>query len=193
MGRRNLTRNKKKVAQDPDNVLLASDEAGFNLLSSCRRTYAPCGQTPILQQDCKYAHLSVIAAISPCGEIVSEIRDGNFDGEAVVGFLKQLLANFKKEIHLFWDGAKIHCGQAVKQFLATDPDAKRLFLYRIPAYSPQFNPTELLWNYAKNVDLKNVFSKNKAELSEKLDTVFDNFQCKKKTIAAFFKHPKVVF
>lgn len=184
---------KEKVAQDPDNVILASDEAGFNLLSSCMRTYAPCGQTPILQQDCKYSHLSVIAAISPQGQIVSQTRDGNFDGQAVVEFLKKLLDTFKKEIHLFWDGARIHCGKVVKEFLATAPAAKRLFLYRIPAYSPQFNPTELLWNHAKNVDLKNVFSKNKTELAKKLDTVFDNFQRKEKTIAAFFNHPKVKF
>jgi transposase len=191
--RRNTSINKKKVAQDPDNVILASDEAGFNLLSSCMRTYAPCGKTPILQQDCKYSHLSVISAISPQGKIVTQIKDGNFDGEAIVKFLKILLTTFKKEIHLFWDGAKIHCGDAVKHFLATDPQAERLFLYRIPAYSPQFNPTELLWNHAKNVDLKNVFSKNKKELLEKLNIVFDDFQNKNKIIAAFWKHPKVVF
>lgn len=157
------------------------------------RTYAPCGKTPILQQDCKYAHLSVIGAISPQGKIITQIKDGNFDGDSIVEFLKILLSMFKKEIHLIWDGAKIHCGEAVKTFLATSADAKRLFLYRTPAYAPQFNPTEQLWNYAKNVDLKNVFSKNKTELRVKLDTVFDNFQHKTDIIKSFFKHPKVKF
>ena len=174
-------------------MLLTSDEAGFNLLSSRMRTYAPCGQTPILQQDCKYAHLSVIAAISPQGKIVSDIKDGNFDGEAIVEFLKSLLFEFTHEIHLIWDGAKIHCGEAVKTFLATFPCAKRLFLYRIPPYSPEFNPTEQVWNHAKNVELKNVFSKNKKELKSKLDKVFDNFKDKQDIVKAFFKHPKVKF
>lgn len=193
MDRTNFTRYKKKVALDPDNVLLTSDEAGFNLLSSRMRTYAPCGQTPILQQDCKYAHLSVIAAISPAGELVQEIIDGNFDGPAIVKFLKRLLATFKKDIHLIWDGAKCHCGEAVKLFLSTEPEAKRLFLHRIPPYSPELNPTEQLWNHAKNVDLKNTFSKNKKELRDKLDIVFHNFQTKTEIIKAFFKHPKVKF
>jgi len=174
-------------------VLLTSDEAGFNLLSSRMRTYAPCGQTPIIQQDCKYSHLSVIAAISPEGEIVSDILDGNFKGEQIVKFLKKLLATFKKEIHLLWDGAKCHCGEPVKTFLATFPDAKRLFLYRIPPYSPELNPTEQLWNQAKNVVLKNVFSKDKKELRNKLNSVFDDFQLKKDTIKTFFYHPKVKF
>lgn len=157
------------------------------------RTYAPCGKTPIVQQDCKYSHLSVIAAISPQGQIVTEIMDGNFDGIAVVKFLKTLLNQFKKEVHLIWDGAKIHCGEAVKTFLANDPDAKRLFLYRIPPYSPQFNPTEQLWNNAKNVVLKNVFSKNKTELLGRLEIVFDDFKNKTEIVKAFFRHPKVKF
>lgn len=174
-------------------MLLTSDEAGFNLLSSRMRTYAPCGQTPILQQDCKYSHLSVIAAISPEGKIVSDVLDGNFDGEEIVKFLKKLLKTFHKQIHLIWDGAKCHCGETVKTFLATFPDAKRLFLYRIPPYSPELNPTEQLWNIAKNVELKNVFSKSKKELRDKLDTVFDKLKNKTDTIKAFFKHPKVKF
>lgn len=174
-------------------MLLTSDEAGFNLLSSRMRTYAPCGQTPILQQDCKYSHLSVIAAISPEGKIVSDILDGNFDGEEIVKFLKKLLTTFNKQIHLIWDGAKCHCGETVKTFLATFPDAKRLFLYRIPPYSPELNPTEQLWNIAKNVEMKNAFSKSKKELRGKIDSVFDKFQDKSDTIRAFFKHPKVKF
>jgi transposase len=174
-------------------VLLTSDEAGFNLLASRMRTYAPCGQTPILQQDCKYAHLSVIAAISPQGEMINQIIDGNFDGHAIVRFLKKLLATFKKEIHLIWDGAKCHAGQVVKTFLANDPDAKRLFLYKTPPYSPELNPTEQLWNHAKNVEMKNIFSKNKKELLRKLDTVFGNMKNKKNIIQAFFKHPKIKF
>lgn len=193
MGRRNITRNKKKVAQDPENVLLTSDEAGFNLLASSLRTYAPCGQTPILQQDCKYTHLSVIAAISQQGDLVSKAIQGSFDGAGIVEFLKILLKQFKKEIHLIWDGAKIHCGEAVKQFLSTDEQAKRLFLYRIPPYSPELNPTEQLWNHAKNVEMKNNFSKNKEELDSKVNTVFQKLKSKKETIEAFFKHPKVRF
>jgi transposase len=193
LDRADVARNKKKVAQDPGNVLLTSDEAGFNLLSSCLRTYAPRGRTPVVQQDCKYAHLSVIAAISTTGAIVSDMIDGNFDGEKIVGFLRKLLGSFRKEIHLVWDGAKCHMGQAVKDFLKSDPEAKRLFLYRIPPYSPELNPTEQLWNNVKNVELKNQFSKNKSELKEKLIKVFENIKEKTNVISAFFKHPKVAF
>ena len=39
----------------------------------------------------------------------------------------------------------IHAGQAVKEILTTEPKVKRLFLYRIPLYSPELNSTEQLW------------------------------------------------
>jgi transposase len=174
-------------------VLLTADEAGFNLLSSAMRTYAFHGCTPILQQDCKYTHLSVIAAISPGGSIISDLRDSSFDGASIVAFLRRLLATFQKEIHLIWDGANIHSCQAVRDFLSTEPQAKRLFLYRIPAYSPELNPTEQLWNNMKNVQLKNVFSKNRKQLEENVIKTLNSITDKKELIAAFFRHPKVVF
>ena len=68
-----------------------------------------------------------------------------------------------------------------------------MFLYRSPPYSPELNPTEQVWNHAKNVELKNVFSKNKKELKLKLDKLFDNFKDKQDIIKAFFKYPKVEF
>lgn len=157
------------------------------------RTYAPCGKTPVLQQDCKYTHLSAIAAISVNGEIIADIKEDSFDGPAIVDFLRKILSAFKKEIHLIWDGAKIHAGEAVKEFLNTEPDAKRLFLYRIPPYSPELNPTEQLWNNLKNVKLKNVFSKNKKELKENLEKALTKIKENNDIIKGFFRHPQVVF
>jgi hypothetical protein len=45
----------------------------------------------------------------------------------------------------------------------------------------------------KNVELKNVFSKNKKELLENLNKTFDKLESKKEIIKSFFRHPKVVF
>jgi transposase len=190
---RNTTSYKKKVAEDPENILLTVDEAGFNLLASTQRTYAPCGKTPVIQQDCKYTHLSVIAAISPKGELVTEIRETPFDSEAIVKFLRALLILFKKDIHLIWDGAKIHANETIKTFLDTDTEAKRLHLYRIPPYSPELNPTEQVWNNLKNVKMKNSFSKNKQELKLKLNKAIDTLKTQTDIVKAFFKHPQVVF
>lgn len=106
-------------------------------------------------------------------------------------FLKQLLTQFKEHLNVIWDGAKIHCGEAVKNFLATDPQAHRLQLYRIPAYSPELNASEQIWNYAKNVSLKNVFSKNISVLKTNVTDALEELKYNESILKAFFKHPKV--
>ena len=167
------------------------DEAGINLLPSVQRTYAPCGQTPVVQQDCKYTHVSVISGISPKGELIYTTRNKSFDGDAIVEFLKKVLSCFKNQIHLIWDGAKIHIGEAVKNFLTNNPDAKRLQLYRIPPYSPQLNADEQVWNHIKNVKLKNTFFKNLTILKQNVESAMAELQTQTETVKAFFQHPQV--
>jgi transposase len=59
----------KKPAAEETRVILYIDESAFYLLPQLRQTWAPAGQTPVLNDGCQYAHLSVISAISPAGDI----------------------------------------------------------------------------------------------------------------------------
>jgi transposase len=43
----------------------------------------------------------------------------------------------------------------VKEFLAGGA-AARIHLEQLPAYAPELNPDEGIWNYSKRVELKNV-------------------------------------
>lgn len=55
------------------------------------RTYAPRGQTPILQVPLTKDHLSVISGITPEGKLFHMGREVAFHGEEVVIFLRHLL------------------------------------------------------------------------------------------------------
>lgn len=118
------------------------------------RTYAPRGQTPVLRAPLSYDHLSVISAITPDGRLFTHIQDEAFRGPAIVGFLRQLLRQVRGKLLVIWDGASIHHCQAVKDFLAAGA-AKRLHLERLPAYAPDLNPDEGVWNHLKRSELKN--------------------------------------
>jgi len=50
-------------------TILFVDHSGFYLLPTVVRTYAPIGQTPILQETLSRDHLSVISAISLEGKL----------------------------------------------------------------------------------------------------------------------------
>ena len=56
-------------------------------------TYAPRGQTPVLNVKQTYDHLSAIGGITPDGRIFLKMQDHSYKGPDVVRFL-QLLAAF---------------------------------------------------------------------------------------------------
>lgn len=61
-------------------------------------------------------------------------------------FLRDLLRHIHGHIVLLWDGGSIHGGEAVAKLLARHP---RLHVERFPAYAPEMNPDELVWNHLK--------------------------------------------
>jgi transposase len=131
------------------------DEAGFYLLPSVVRTYAPCGQTPVLTVPLSRDHLSAISALTADGRLLLRLQERAFRGPAIVRFLQHLLQHVPGKLLVLWDGAPIHRSQPVKEFLASGA-AARLHLEPLPAYAPDLNPDEGIWRYLKRVELRNV-------------------------------------
>jgi transposase len=131
------------------------DESGFYLLPLALRTWAPRGQTPILQVPLTHDHLPAISAITLDGRLFLQVREDSYDGEAVVDLLRVVLRQIPGKLLVIWDGSPIHHGQAVKDFLRAGA-AKRLQLEQLPGYAPDLNPDEGIWNYLKRVELANV-------------------------------------
>jgi transposase len=141
-------------AQAEQRTILFVDEAGFYPLPFVARTYAPCGQTPVLHAPLTHDHLSVISAVTPQGQLFTHSQDAALRGPDLVAFLRQVLRQVRGKLLVIWDGAPIHRGQAVKDFLAAGA-AARLHLAQLPPYAPDLNPDEGVWNHLKRVELKN--------------------------------------
>ena len=118
------------------------------------RTDAPCGQTPVLRTPGTRDHLSVIGGVTDDGRLFTHIQEEAFTGEAVVAFVRQLLRQIAGKLLVVWDGATIHRGQTVNDFLAQGATA-RVHLERLPADAPELNPAEGVWNMLKRGELKN--------------------------------------
>jgi transposase len=148
-------------------VILWADESGFYLLPGLVRTYAPRGQTPILRVPLTRDHLSVISAIGPDGELVLMAEERALNSADVARFLRYLLELIPEPLLVIWDGGPIHRGQPVRELLAeVGPD--RLRVERLPAYAPDLNPDEGIWNYLKRVELRNVCCASLRHLREAL-------------------------
>ncbi len=98
------------------------------------RTYAPVGQTPVLQVPLTRDHLSAIGGITPQGRIFMQMQEQAYRAHHVVEFLRLLLRKVSGKLLVIWDGSPSHRAKEIKEFLAAGA-AKRLHLERLPGYA----------------------------------------------------------
>jgi transposase len=148
------------------------------------------GQTPILREWCTRDHLSAISAISPEGKLYFRSQDHAIDSADVVAFLEHLLREVSGQMVIIWDGSPIHRSQTIKEFLANGA-AHRLPLERLPAYAPELNPDEGLWQPLKGVELCHVCGFHLPQLRAELRDAVKRVRRKPRLIQSFFRGAKL--
>lgn len=113
-----------------------------------RRTWAPVGQTPVIPYNYRHDRLATLATltVSPKRQhlgLYLRFQAGNFKAVHVADCLRTLLRQLRGHVILLWDRARIHRGRAIEAVRQAYP---RLHLEEFPAYAPDLNPTEQLWN-----------------------------------------------
>ena len=180
-----------KKAKAEGRVILYVDEAACYLLPLLAHTWAPCGQTPVILEQAGRLHLSLIAAIAPNGRLYVAGQDQPFTSEDIVWFLGKLCSRYRKrDLLVIWDGASIHRSEVVKTFLKERPG--RIHLVRLPAYSPELNPVELVWSQLKRSLKNQVFSSLKGLAVAVLEQV-RLLEQDPKLVKAFFRKKEIGF
>lgn len=104
------------------------------------------------------------------GEVERMEPEGNCTAETSAAFLRQLRANHPQPLIVVWDNGPAHHGDAIRDLLAT-PDL-RLRLVALPAYSPDFNGDEAIWDWAREEVTANTCLGTKAKVQEKMEQFF---------------------
>ncbi len=139
-----------KRARQLKAVILFGDEVSFAQWGSLCRTWAPRGKQPKVPTCGKRKGMKVFGVIEVAhGDFLSLECEGKFNGEASTRFLKVVLSRYSCPVILIEDGASYHGGPVVNSFKAQMEAKGRLFVERLPAYSPDKNPIEKLWKNTK--------------------------------------------
>jgi putative transposase len=106
------------------------------------------GHTPIRSSNYKPDRISALAAltVSPKRQhlgLYIRFQPRNFQAVEVAAFLRALLRHLRGPIILLWDRGSIHRGPPIEAVRQAHP---RLHLEEFPAYAPELNPTEQVWN-----------------------------------------------
>jgi putative transposase len=153
--------------------LALMDESGLLMAPLVRRTWAPRGRPPALEQSGAHREkVSVAAALwlSPrrdrLGLYCQTLPDGYFDNWYVAAFLEAMLHDLEGRFVVVWDGGTMHKGDPIRR-LATH-FADRLSLESLPPWAPMLNPVEPLWGWLKYGQLCNFAPEDAHELDRRV-------------------------
>jgi transposase len=152
------------LLSDPSVKTFFGDEAGFEGDPRPRQRWVKRGSRPTQPYYGGHVRQNVVGAVNPAdGQLVSLIVPHN-DTEVFQAFLdtmaKEVCAEVGKRVVLVLDNASWHKSKSLNWHHI---EAKFL-----PAYSPDFNPIERLWQHLKGNHLAGFLTKRGEELSDKL-------------------------
>lgn len=178
-------------AQGSGAEILFWDESGFRADAVHGKTWAPRGQTPVIERPGQRQSISAASAVSAKGAFWFATYQGGLTGELFVDLLKQLMHRRKKPVRLVVDGLPAHKKAVVKEYVAST--AGKLTLHFLPGYAPSLNPDELLWSHAKRTVVARSPLKAGEKLQCRVEDQLQNIANDSALVKSFFRHPSVSY
>lgn len=150
------------AAKQHNAVLYFEDEASISLTAVVGKTWALRGEKAIQKTTGARGTISAMSAISKRGRLLFTLHEKRIASDEVIHFLGQILAYHKRRhVVVVMDQAPPHISKKTRTFIESH---KRLHVFYLPSYSPDWNPDEKVWNHLKHHELKGHKAKTKQEL-----------------------------
>ncbi len=167
------------------------DEAGVRSDFHSGTTWAVKGQTPVVPATGQRFGLNLISAVSPRGEMRFMVVNGRMNAGRFIEFLDRLTHNQPRPVFLIVDGHPSHRARKVSEYLGGKKGKLRLFF--LPAYSPELNPDELVWNHLKNNGVGKRLIRSRDELKRVVLAHLRSLQKTPALIRSFFDQPELKY
>jgi transposase len=176
-------------AKREDALIFWGDETGVSNQDQVGRSYAPVGETPIIQKTAKKLSTSMISAVNNRGLMRFMCFKGALNAALFITFLRRMIDSSDSKIFLIVDNLRVHHAVKVRKWVDKHHDSIELVF--LPAYAPEHNPDEYLNNDLKQ-QLKNMpIPDTQEELVQATSSVLRSLQRMPARIRAYFNPPEV--
>jgi transposase len=152
----------RRTVKKHNAVLYFEDESNISLTAILGKTWGLRGKTPVQEVTGNRAGFAAMSAVSRNGGLIFRLYDKRLASDEIIQFLEQMLAHHKRRhVVVVMDQAKPHTSKKTRTFYESQ---KRLHVFYLPKYSPDWNPDEKVWNHLKHQELKGQKAKTKEEL-----------------------------
>lgn len=173
----------RRLAKETGAVIYFLDEASVRSDSHRGTTWAPIGETPIVEDSGRRFGVRMISAVSPRGDMKFRTFEGMMNGPKFVGFLKELRRDAGRPIIVIADNASYHRGPSVRQYV--ESSGGEVVIDYLPRYSPELNPDEQVWNHSK-ARLAKLFIATREEMLREVRAVLRSIQASPDLVRSFF-------
>ena len=163
------------------------------LQPTVRRTWVPKGETPVLDCWDRHDRLSVISALTVSTQrkrlgLYFDIFDHNIVTDDFEMFVARLLQRLGKPITLVMDRWSVHRSGTRR---LEQRFGQRICVEWLPAYAPELNPDEQVWNHTKYTDLANFIPDDVLHLGKSIAKSIRNTRSNQTLLRSFFHHAKL--
>jgi len=118
------------------------DEMGVRSDHVAGRSYGRRGQTPIILGTGQRFGCNMISAITNRGRLNFMVFRERFKDRVFLKFLTRMVRQVPRKVFLIVDGHPVHRAARVTRWVSAHTE--RIELFRLPSYSPDLNPDEML-------------------------------------------------
>jgi len=162
------------------------DESAFRSDAHRGTTWGIKGKTPIVQDTGGRFGFKLISAVSARGDMYFDVIEKQMNSERFIEFLENLRRDACHPIFVIADNARYHHSKRVQEFLEENEGS--IMMAFLPPYTPELNPDEQVWNYAKR-EMGKKSIHNKEEMKEVIFSIMHAIQDKVDLIKSFFLLP----
>jgi len=162
------------------------DEAAFRSDAHRGTTWGKKGETPVVKDSGGRFGFKLVSAVSARGDMHFEVIEDRMNSEKFIEFLKKLRIDAGCPVFVIADNARYHHSKMVQAFL--NEQHGNIMMAFLPPYSPQLNPDEQVWNYAKR-EVGKITIRSKEAMDKAILSVMTAIQNKTDLVKSFFCMP----
>ncbi|QIJ72678.1 IS630 family transposase [Thermosulfuriphilus ammonigenes] len=181
----------RKRAKEEGAEIWWGDETGIRSDHQAGRSWAPRGETPVVEVSGKRFRFNMISAINNRGKLKFMIFRERFTTEVFLEFLRRLIRSREKgrKIYLIVDNHRVHRAKRIKEWLKGKED--ELELHYLPRYSPELNPDEYLNQDVKTNAGGRRRKRNMEEMEGNVRSYLMSTQRQPEIVRSYFRAPMV--
>ena len=167
------------------------DEMGLRSDHQTGTSYGRRGRTPVVAGTGQRFRCNMISTITNLGRLSFMVFKKRFTGDVMIEFMRRLTRQSSHKVFLIVDGHPVHRSRKVKQWV--ESHGHDIQLFRLPGYSPELNPDELLNQDVKSNALGRRRPRDQGEMIGDVRSYLRSTQRQPNTVKNYFREENVAY